>query len=224
MLEIHFDKRGETAIDNMADLMRAFPNYASRAVASALKSEGFQLKNVLQEDVRTGGHGGAWDKLNPHTGVLSRRKRSGRVWSIKNYRMVWKGKKGSKKRARQYKEVMLSTRRNPLLRLRGGIRYVYDHQMKMVSIGFINASSRLLKLVKMHAEGYSTPVTPRLRKMLFALGFPLKKSTKVLRAPARPLIQPAFKREQHNVEARLKQKYINNVMRYMAGQATKQAA
>ena len=37
MLEIYLDKRGEAAIENIEDLLKAFPRYADRAVASALR-------------------------------------------------------------------------------------------------------------------------------------------------------------------------------------------
>jgi hypothetical protein len=213
MFEIYFDIRGEVALEKMARV--SFPKYEDRAVASALKSEGYRMRGILKEDIRAGGHGGSWDKLNPHTGVLSRRKRSGRIMSIKNYRMVWKGSRGQKKRVRKYKGVMLSTRQNPLTKLRGAIRYVYDDDLQMVSIGFVNVSRRLLALVRMHAEGFETRVTPKMRKMLFALGFPIKESTRVLIAPKRPLIEPAFEREEYNITKNVRNKILKNIMRYM---------
>jgi len=213
MLELIVDTRGEIILEDMFRVM--FPRYADRAIASALKSEGYRMRGILKEDIRTGGHGGSWDKLNPHTGVLSRRKRSGRIMSIKNYRMVWKGPRGKKKRVRKYKGVMLSTRQNPLMKLRGAIRYKYDKDLEMVRIGFVNVSRRLLALVNLHAEGFETPITPKMRKMLFALGFPVKKNTQTLRSPERPLIGPAFEREQDNIIKNIRHKFLNNVIRYM---------
>lgn len=221
MLEIYYDKRGEVALENLDDLMQAFPRYAQRAIASAMKSEGFRLKSIIQDAVLAGGPDGhSWPNLNPHTGILNLAKKR----EVKNWKMVWKGEKGKKKRGREYKEVMLSTRKNPLSKLRGAVRYIYDKDMQLVRIGFVgNVSRRMLALVHRQAEGYETPVTPKMRKRMFALGNPLKKSTNLLKTPARPLIAPVFRTEKENVTENLKRKYLNNVIRYMS-EGVKKAA
>ena len=215
MLEIYLDERGEVAIENMEVLLKAFPQYAERATASALKSEGFRLRNLVKAAIRAGGvDGNKWEKLNPHTGVLSRAKKG----TVKNYKMVWKGQKGSKRRVRQYKDVMLSTKSAPLSKLAGAVRYDYDSSDKMVSIGFIqNAgiSAGMLKLAGMHAKGFNTRITPKMRKMLFALGFPVKKSTTTLESPARPVIEPVFRHEEGEIMRNIEQKFMASILRYM---------
>ncbi len=214
MLEIYLDKRGEAAIENISEMLDAFPDDAERAAASALKSEGFRLKKLIKAAIRAGGtKTETWEKLNPHTGVISRAKKG----FIKNYKMVWKGQKGSKKRVRQYKRVMLSKRANPLTKLGSAVRYKYDRDMHLVSIGFIQSegvSQSMLKLAGMHAKGFETPVTRRMRKMMFALGFPLKKTTTVLKTPARPVIQWIFEQEAEDIPKNLEIKFFKAMERY----------
>lgn len=214
MLEIYLDQRGEIAIENMEALLKALPKEAERAKASALKSEGWRLSGLVKEAIRRGGPDGKkWDKLNPHTGVLSRAKKG----SVKNYKMVWKGQKGSKKRGRQYKGSILSTRTRPLGKLAGAVRYKYDKDMDMVSIGFIQnagVSESMLKLAGLHAKGSKTKITARSRIMLFALGFPVKKSTTTLETPARPVIEPIFQQEKDNILINIERKFFKNLDRY----------
>lgn len=213
MLELYIDERGEVAIENIDALLTAFPRYTQRAMASALKSEGYDLKNLIKEAIRRGGVNGEWQKLNPHTGVLARAKKG----HVKNYRSVWKGKKGSKRRVRQYKQVILSKRQNPLSKLAGAVRYKYDQEMGMVSIGFIQSegvSAGMLKLAGMQAKGFETKITPKSRKMLFALGFPVKKDTTVLKTPARPVIEPVFRKEKDHMMQDIEHKFFKLLVRY----------
>lgn len=215
MFELYIDERGEIALENMAALLKAVPEYAERATASALKSEGFRLRNLIKTAITSGGpDGGKWDKLNPHTGVLARAKKG----TVKNFKMVWKGQKGSKKQVRQYKGSMLSTRSAPLSKLAGAVRYAYDPADQMVSIGFIHGqgvSDGMLKLAGMHAKGFKTHITPKMRKMLFALGFPVKKSTTTLETPARPVIEPVFRQEQRDIMTNIEIKFFKNLDRYL---------
>lgn len=216
MPEIYWDRRGEMAIENMAGLLRQFPEHAERAMASALSSEGYRLKNLLQKAVAEGGVDGGWPKLNPHTGVLSRRRsRGGGTQTVKNYRMVWRGPKGQKTRVRQYRQVMLSKKQKPLARLRGGIRYQVDRRDMSVVVGFVNTRVRLMQLARFHAEGFSTPITPRMRKMFFAMGFPVARDRKYVTTPARPLVGPVFVREREASLENVRTKYLENVRRYM---------
>lgn len=215
MLEIYLDERGEVAIENMEIMLKAFPQYAERAAASALKSEGFRIRDMIKTAIRSGGpDGDKWEKLNPHTGIIS----MGKKKTIKNYKMGWTGNKGSKRRVRQYKDVMLSTKTAPLSKLAGAVRYKYDSGDQTVSIGFLQSagiSSGLLKLAGMHAKGFKTNITQRMRKMLFALGFPVKKSTTYLESPARPVIDPIYRHEQANIMRNIESKFIASILKYM---------
>jgi len=149
-IEAHISKHGEAAIENMEDLLKAFPAYAKRASASALRSEGYRLKNIMQTAIAKGDPAGhPWPKLNPHTGILSKMTKYSRKarfegfqvtgTRLKNFKSVWRGKKGSKRRAREYWSVTkkLSTRLNPMLKVRGAVRYFYDASLTMINVGFL---------------------------------------------------------------------------------------
>lgn len=222
MLEIYLDKRGEVAIENMETMLKAFPKYANRAVASALNSEGWRLKELIKLAVWRGGpEGHKWEKLNPHTGVLSlvkAAKEKDPKYRLKNYKIVWRGKKGSKWRGKEYKTSILSTKTSPMAKLAGAVRYKYDSADQMVNIGFIrggNISESVFKLARMSAKGFKTKITPDSRRMLFALGFPVKNSTSWLETPARPLIEPVFRQEEKDIRRNIEKKFMASILRYM---------
>lgn len=211
MLEIHFDKRGEAAIENLADLMEKWGPVAERAVNSSLKSEGFRLRDILQRALQSGGPAGhSWTKLSPHTPVL---KQGSRRW-LKNWKMVWRGKKGTKRRGREYWEWKGLPTAEPFARLKGGLRYKLDAEQSLLSVGFVNPSTGLAKMLKLHAKGFSTPISDRQRRFFFALGFPLKKSTTKVSSPARPLIEPIFIAEHNNIVAKLEEKFFRAMADY----------
>ena len=65
--EIYFDKRGELAIENIDELVERYPKWADRAINSALASEGFRLKGLIQQAIDSGGpENASWKKLH-HT-------------------------------------------------------------------------------------------------------------------------------------------------------------
>ena len=94
----------------------------------------------------------------------------------------------------------------------------YDTDTQIISIGFIRekgVSDGMLKLAGMHAKGFKTRITPKMRKMLFALGFPVKKSTTILESPARPVIEPIFRQEQGDIMRNIEIKFMASIMRYL---------
>lgn len=212
MLELYLDERGEVALENFDDVMAAFPEYAERGIASAFKSEGYRLKNILQAAIRQGGRiPGEWPELNPHTGILGKisQKLSGHRSVVKNTRY---GKR---------KESILSTRRAPLAKLAGAIRYHWSDEDATLTVGFTKAISgwkrkKMRQFLHLQAEGYATRITPRMRKFLFAVGFPVKKSTTRLVTPPRPLVEPVFKAEKERILANIPLKFANNIARYMS--------
>lgn len=93
--------------------------------------------------------------------------------------------------------------RNPMGgKLIGSIRYRV--RKDVLQIGAINPSSaRSLQAVQTGARGSSVhrpeltgdqPVTPKMRRLFWMAGIPLKKETTRLRQPERPLIYPAFRK------------------------------
>jgi hypothetical protein len=222
MLEIYMDERGELAIENMEALIKAFPQFADRATASALKSEGWRLRELIKDAIQAGGPKNAkWQDLHRKTPRLAAQKRG---W-VKNYRMVWKGEKGSKRRVREYwvnqpggGKFRIKRKGGPLSKLAGAVRYEYDKDLEAVSIGFIRdrgVSDRMLSLARLHAKGEKTKITPRMRKMLFAMGVPIKKTTTTLETPARPVIEPVFRMEKDNIPKNIEKKFLAAIRRYM---------
>jgi hypothetical protein len=221
MLEIVIDKRGEIAIDNLEWLMDQFPGHARRAIASALKSEGFRLAQIIKMVIAGKGVDGTWPDLNPHTGVLSRKiGKGGKSQWVKNYRMVWRGERGKKYRVREYKSQILSSRKAPQAKIKNAIGYTYDEDTNSVDVSFQNGifrtkRDRLRFLMHLQSEGYSKVITPKMRKMLFALGFPVKKETTHLKTPKRESIQPVFEQQKHTIVKNLDAKFQSALDRYI---------
>lgn len=227
MLEIYLDSRGEAALENYSSIVRAFPRDAKRATASSMKSEGNRLRGLIKAAIQKKGLHGEWQDLNPHTGILSKRKgRGGRRNWIKNFKWGWKGKKGNKKKVKKfhtkrdgrwYRDVMLSTRSNPMAKLAGAVRYSYNSDMQQVNIGFTESpqiSRKLIAFAFTHAKGFETPITPKMRKMLFGMGFPIKKSTTSFKTPPRPVVGPVFEQEKNRISQNLERKFLESLQRY----------
>lgn len=219
-MQLYIGKQhGEIGLEDAWELMEHYPRYAQRALSSAIKSEGWRLRGIIKDTIRQGGPNGSWPKLNPHTGVLNR---ADKRW-VKNYRLSRKGRKKGEEARRIYKQVMLSTKTAPLLRLAGGTRYFYDANMMTAEIGFLSGKSpgATTMLAKKHAMGYRVPVTPRSRRRAFGLGFPLKKSTTELVTPPRPVVGPVFDAEEKAIVRNINQKTLDNIQRYVTGGAKK---
>lgn len=213
MLEIYLDSRGEAALENYSSIVRAFPRDAKRATASSMKSEGNRLRGLIKAAIQNKGLHGEWQDLNPHTGILGKAKKG----TVKNFKLVWKGKKGNKRRVRQYKDVILSTRSNPLAKLAGAVRYSYNSDMQQVNIGFTESpqvSRKLIAFALRQAKGFETPITPKMRKLLFAVGFPIKKSTTSFKTPPRPVVGPVFEQEKNRISQNLERKFLESLQRY----------
>ncbi|MGE4520639.1 MAG: hypothetical protein AB7E04_14150 [Desulfobacteraceae bacterium] len=212
MLELFVDS-DSVSIENVDDLLEAFPKHGQRAVESAMKSEGHRLRNIMKQILSSDSGVGYvdWPRLNPHTGVLNQAKNS---W-VQMYKKVWEGEKGSKKRVSRHVGTKLSKKQHPLLRFKGGLRYSFDSGSGTLSVGFVNPSSKFFALIKKQSKGYSTPVTDKMRKRMFALGFPLKKETTELVTPARPLIDPVFAAEEETIMKNIEAKFWSNLSRYM---------
>lgn len=227
MLEIYLDERGELAIENMEALIKAFPQFAERATASALNSEGDRLREMIKNAIQAGGpKNEKWQDLHRKTPRLAARKTAAKKEKLlRNYRMVWKGEKGSKRRVKEYwinqaggGKFRIKRKGGPLSKLAGAVRYHYDKDLEAVSIGFLQnlgSSKELLALARLHAKGYTTRITPRMRKMLFAMGVPVNNSTTRLVTPARPVIEPVFRMEKDTIVQNIEKKFMASILRYM---------
>lgn len=226
MLEILIDRRGEISVENIEYMIASFPGYANRAIASALKSEGYRLSQILKMVSAAHGVSGNWPLLNPHTGILDRMKirkgpKAGQTKWVKNFRWVWKGEKGKKKRVKEYRGKILSTKRDPQARIRNIIGYKFDESTLSVDISVQPSAgtrrNRLRFLMHLQSEGYSRTITPKMRKMLFALGFPVNRQTRELTTPQRALFQPVFDHQKNTIVNNINQKFQDAIRRYIFG-------
>jgi len=195
--EIYLDTRGEAGIENFDELARHFPKWADRAINSALSSEGYRVLDILKGSFDRGGPPGhSWEKLHPYTMRL---------------------RKGYRNRTRKKAPKPLTgteRQKNPLLKFKGGLRYKVDKSDKMLSVGFVNASTPFQRMLKKQAEGYSINVTRKMQKLFFALGLPLDADTGRLTVEGRPLIEPVFESERERIAENLERKFFANMDRY----------
>jgi hypothetical protein len=218
MFELFFDNRGEVAMEECEKLFRVFPKFATRAVSSAFKSEGNRMREMIKLTMQRGGPNGEWEKQNPHTSFMRKRHGQRRIQSVKNFRMVWKGERGKKTRERQYRQAWVGTpMKDALQRMAGAVRYKYDPSDMLMSIGFLNNNRKMQEWAKHHAGGMRISITPRMRRLAFAMGMPLAKDTSEIKVPARPLVNPIFKKEETNIRKNLQNKIYANIKRYVTG-------
>jgi hypothetical protein len=197
-VEVFFDTRGEVGIENFDDLARQFPRWADRAINSALSSEGYRLRKEIQLAFDAGGPPGrSWEKLHPYTMRLR-----------KGYR--------NRPRKRAPKMITETAQKtvNPLLKFKGGIRYLVDKDLKELSVGFVSPSAPFRQILAKQARGYSVKVTRKMQKLFFGLGLPLNAATKTLKVPGRELIEPVFEAERDRIILNLERKFFANMERY----------
>lgn len=213
---------GEFGAENIETMFAEFPQYARRALISAMSSEGYRLKGIVAKTISDGGPDGSWKALNPHTAYLNR----AGFRTIKTWRMSRKGvKRGEAARKlsmslEERSKRFVNTRKSPLLKLKGAVRYRLDKEEMYANIGFIGDDAkgyRLQRIVSHAAKGFRTPLTGRMRRFAFGLGFPLRKETNELVAPARPLMRPIFEKEEGNIVRNLSIRVVNNITRYRHG-------
>jgi hypothetical protein len=211
-LEIKIDPRGEINIENLEMFFETFPGTAMKALSSAMKSEGYRLSQILKIAARA-----LEPKLNPHTGIMA--KAHGGASLVRNFRTQWRGQKGSKTRYREYWGSKVSSLQQPISRMANAIGYTFDETTGTLDISFQknlgSRANRLRYLMHKQAEGGMTIMTPRMRRMLFAMGFPVTKGLTSLIMPQRPLFQPVFDAQKDTIIAMIQQKFNANIQRYM---------
>lgn len=211
-LKGHLDKDQTARLENLA---KNFPAELRRALAGV----GFHMKRKVQSAMRAGGpKGHKWKKLS----TIQIYKRLDAVKSGKDISLKRRSKKrlaAAKDKGQHTPEAMTRWRGGPkrgetsMGRMLGGIRYKEEQSKLGVIIGgFGPGSERYLRAVQ--TGGVLTggenptfvgsmPITPKMRRLFFAAGIPLKKGRTSLSFPARPLIRPVF------------ELHINHIYRYM---------
>jgi len=167
--------------------LKVSPQRAEWSLKEALKMTGGHYRKALQQDIRHGRIGG--DKtLNP----ITERGRDRRKPPLFNL--------GSMTRFRVSKS-----------RKAGGL---------MLRVGFLNigklkvGTKSVVAVAKIHEEGKRIRVTPKMRKF-FARekhenrgGAYLKKSTKFLTIPKRPIIEPFWRRYRNEIPRYLERRFF----------------
>jgi hypothetical protein len=177
---------------------------ASKAHSDALAASGFRLRQLTQSGMRQQAPGGvAWPPASPWVqfGVSL----AGRA------RMAQRRLARRKRAPKTPPPALYGTKgRTPLQKLAAGVRYQKQVQagpdgsiaQTTVRTGFL--TSRLAELAAYHAEAHTVPVTAKMRRLLFAVGLGISKST--IHIPARPHVEPVFRKNQARIEGFVKQR------------------
>nr|WP_321513141.1 hypothetical protein [uncultured Pseudodesulfovibrio sp.] len=205
----------------LEELSKKFPREFKRSLSRV----GWWLRGEVQDAMRSGGRSAG--QLWPERSLLARFDPFSRMRGD-----FWKsgGQQGkAQKRMREAKSLQDAlTRNSPLLRrggkgksrifgfgsgrLIGAVRYKVDRKDGALRIGFLNGSSKEASFRLQGARRGrsdsgeftgSQPVTEKMRRMFWAAGVPLAKTTKVLKQDDRDLIQPVFNRNRDGIHKRL---------------------
>jgi hypothetical protein len=178
-------------IDSATKMVEERAKAAGQAHASALKSSGFRLRQLIKQGMKEQAPGGeAWPRASAWVqfgSSLAARARAIQRRTDKRKRQPAKppGLTGSKGRT-------------PLSKLAGGARYETtgaDNDIR-VRIGFLNP--RLQQLAAYHAVPHTVPVTAKMRRLIFAVGLGISKST--INIPARPHVAPVYRKNQARIQ------------------------
>ncbi len=196
MLDITIPKQ---ELDGFTAELMELPGVFFAAKKRALSSIGYHVQQALKVAKIE-------PELNPHTGVLARtRDRWGRRRWVKYSRRRYKS--GPKK---GLVIPRLSKRKEPFSRLKNAIRYEVDAEDNFVAIGLLSAS-RFYSIMRKQTTGFTIPVTPRMRRMMFGVGFPLKRGTTHLRVPARPLFEKVWAQKKAEVIPLFEKKFYQHI-------------
>jgi len=170
------------------------------AASTAVKVEGFRLRNLLKEEIRKGAPGGR--PFSPLSVIAQARK----------YRQ---------KNKSPLSRLAVPIRYRANYDSKGGMTF---------EVGFVNPtrgaklSKSWIRLAQLHQQGGKLPVTDDMRKGLITIGqgmkgkkknvFFLKKTTTEIRIPARPIIDPFWDAHERQAE----QNIIANFARKMRGE------
>ncbi len=216
-------------LDEATKLVAGLPGIFRHARKSALSSVGFAVRDEMSRLGKNGIVNLGWDKRNPHTPILNRVHLSRSGMRLKNWKTVWRGKKGSKRRGRLYwsdnsrgGSGKKHKSENPYGRMISGIRYEKPSALDdTVRIGFLGKTKHLRSLALILAKGQAISVTKKMRRFAFAMGFPLKAGTGTLKTPARPWAKPVMDKYQDEIMKVFAGKFWASFERQTIGNKTK---
>lgn len=197
-----------SSLNALTSAMMGLPGLFSRARRSALGSLGYHVRlDLIREPVSP--------QLSPYTGTLARRHGPGGstkyVEPLANPRYKSGTKKGLLK-------IRRSTRSMPFARLKNMVRYQIDDSAGEVSVGLLKSTGLFADLMEQHAKGFQIAVTPKMRRMFFALGLPLASGTKTLSVPGRQWIDKVRERWAVQAGPFFEEKFAAAMYRYQQGQ------
>jgi hypothetical protein len=177
---------------------------ASKAHSDALAASGFRLRQLTQTGMRQQAPGDvSWPAPSPWVQYGS---------SLAGRARMARRRLARRKRAPKQPPPLLygSKGRTPLKKLAGGVRYEKQTQpgpggsiaKTTVRMGFLNA--KLASLAAYHAEDHTVPVTPKMRRLLFAVGLGISKST--IHIPARPHVEPVYRKNHARIPGFVQQR------------------
>lgn len=154
--------------------IKTSPKRAEWSLKEALAMAGGHYRGVLKSNVMHGRFGGP-AKIHPLTAAGQNRHRSP-LYNMAKYGLISFRVSSSKAIGGLRLWIGFLSQKNRRINVGGG---------KKVTIP---------ALAKIHEQGKRIRVTPQMRKMAAAKGLPLKKSTKFLQIPARPVIAPFWQK------------------------------
>lgn len=185
-MQIKVDKRGlERAEKTM--------HQGAKVFAKATVSAGFELRGRIKEGMKAQAPAGeAWPAAHPWTRHGSLRNIWG--WRRRGSKTTWSATRYMRKRTR----MSLGGDKRPLARLVNAVRLRQEWASSLgsqstsarVRIGFLGRRSGFL--AGYHAEAHAQRVTPRMRRFLFAAGLGIRAGS--LKIPARPAVEPVYRR------------------------------
>jgi hypothetical protein len=172
---------------------------ASKAHSDALASSGFRLRQLTQSGMRAQAPGDVkWPEVHPWGQRIATAKRKRARKMVKSG--MW-GKAGR-----------IAANKKPLSRMVGAVKY--EKHLKSGTGGSISQTNvrmgflteRIARLAAYHAEAHTVPVTPKMRRFLFAAGHGIRKTS--ITIPARPHVEAVY-RQNHARIAGFAQARIN---------------
>ena len=182
---------------------------AKKAHQAAVKVEGHRLMRLMRSEIKKGAPGGkAFDALSFIARRMSRKVRGAGTY------------------------VRQSPNRQPLARMATAVRYAVTQTPFSMAVGFVNPPGRTgqvsntwRRLAKILQAGFTRQITKKQRRAMARRGgelgtvdggdtpFFLKKTTKTMTTPSRPIITPFWQAHQTAARANIRQ----NFKRKMAG-------
>jgi hypothetical protein len=202
MFSVKIDER------QIQKFLRRSPRRARWANAEALKMTGGHLRKSIRAFIEAGGKG--WPPLSPLT-AAGKKHQSPLYFLGRLVRFKYGVSRGRQRVRIGFFPTRTLTKRQ---RLKTGRRYAVASTQARRAQFQRSFNMTHQALARLHEFGRRRRVTARMRGYFAYTGRPLKKITKVLTIPARPMIGPVFRAQRREIPryyaARFFQKFFGN--------------